>query len=312
MRIWILFFGVVLFACEDRGRSHFEAFEVFCEMVASEAKPIAFHYPLDAKEVDRAWTRLSEIAQGYDVLLYREESFPETLLFPAAATRGKTIVVIYREPRLEQYQQWKSDFAAADEDMQEAIARRLGRLLGYQPQGINQLLAENSGYDNLALHGVDRQVTHLYYPDLLSARSFYSKTLGLTMIDSNRVRISDDAFLHLHSTDEMHPANQPKSTAIALLTDQLAEWYNYLTEEDVPIKYTYKPKEGGAHDGFVAIDPGGYLLEFEQFKQLCLGTPGEFRPVLTSLNSMERSHGRTTTTCWKCSGSTRKIWVSGW
>ncbi|MGB4973125.1 MAG: VOC family protein, partial [Cyclobacteriaceae bacterium] len=53
----------------------------------------------------------------------------------------------------------------------------------------------------------------------------------------------------------------------ALLTNQLGEWYDYLKKEGVIIKYEYKPKEGGAHDGFVAIDPEGYLLEFETFKQ---------------------------------------------
>ena len=65
----------------------------------------------------------------------------------------------------------------------------------------------------------------------------------------------------------MHSADEPKTVALALLTDQLTEWYAYLQEEGVEIKYTYKPKEGGPHDGFVAIDPEGYLLEFELFKQ---------------------------------------------
>ena len=64
-----------------------------------------------------------------------------------------------------------------------------------------------------------------------------------------------------------YPAGLPKSTAIALLTDNLPGWYAHVQEQDIPIKYTYKPREGGPHDGFVAIDPEGYLLEFEQFKQ---------------------------------------------
>jgi catechol 2,3-dioxygenase-like lactoylglutathione lyase family enzyme len=82
------------------------------------------------------------------------------------------------------------------------------------------------------------------------------------------VRIAHDAFLTL--VDEsygMHKASEPKTVAIALLTDQLPEWYEYLQSKNVPIKYTYKPKENNAHDGFVAIDPEGYLLEFEMFKQ---------------------------------------------
>jgi len=33
------------------------------------------------------------------------------------------------------------------------------------------------------------------------------------------------------------------------------------------MKYEYQLKEGSAHDGFVVVDPEGYLLEFEQFNQ---------------------------------------------
>lgn len=63
------------------------------------------------------------------------------------------------------------------------------------------------------------------------------------------------------------PKDAAKPVAIALLTDDLQAWYAYLQEAGTPIKYTYKPKENNAHDGFVAIDPEGYLLEFETFKQ---------------------------------------------
>jgi hypothetical protein len=73
--------------------------------------------------------------------------------------------------------------------------------------------------------------------------------------------------IQIHPRTEAHPKGQPTSTAIALLTNQLPEWYTLVQKHNIPIKYTYKPKEGGPHDGFVAIDPGGYLLEFEQFKQ---------------------------------------------
>ena len=66
-------------------------------------------------------------------------------------------------------------------------------------------------------------------------------------------------------TKGMHTADEPKTVALALLTEQLKEWYEYLESKKVPIKYTYK--EGAAHDGFVAIDPEGYLLEFERFNQ---------------------------------------------
>jgi len=51
------------------------------------------------------------------------------------------------------------------------------------------------------------------------------------------------------------------------LTDNLEAWYAHVQEEKIPIKYTLKQNPEGAHDGFVAIDPEGYLLEFEMFRQ---------------------------------------------
>jgi hypothetical protein len=80
--------------------------------------------------------------------------------------------------------------------------------------------------------------------------------------------MSTDSYLILvDATKGMHTADEPKSVALALLTDQLDEWYKYLKSQNVKIKYDYKPKEGSAHDGFVIEDPEGYLLEMERFNQ---------------------------------------------
>jgi hypothetical protein len=100
-----------------------------------------------------------------------------------------------------------------------------------------------------------------------------------------------DASIELHGFDEKHHKDQPKSTAIALLTDQLPEWYEHLLAREVTIKYSYKKRDGGPHDGFVAVDPGGYLLEFEQFKQhpeneLFMAALAQADPVETSIDSL--------------------------
>ena len=205
-----------------------------------------------------------------EVEIYREDSLPETMLFPSDGVKGKTVVLIYKGPRLNQYQQWKADLQASntqDPSVSEALARRLGRLLGYSPQGINDLLMKNTDYRTFASFGVTRQVTHLYYEKPEAALTFYEQTLGLPRIGKTRFQIGADAFIEIHPSEGDHPIDQPKSTAIALLTDQLPGWYAHVQAENIPVKYTYKPREGGPHDGFVAIDPGGYLLEFEQFKQ---------------------------------------------
>ncbi|MEO1652820.1 MAG: VOC family protein, partial [Bacteroidota bacterium] len=263
-------FFLLMSACQPQENKALIAFEVYCEMVANEAKPLALHYPMEPDKIDALWDGFLEIAQKQGVKLHREDDFPVSLLFPSDLTKDKTVVLIYKDARLKQYQQWKVDVekaAEADFSQQIALARRFGRLLGYTPVGINELLRKNSDYRDLASFGVTQQISHLYYENLEEAQRFYGETLGFQKIDSRLFQISADAFLALHPLNEDHPKDQIKSTAIAFLTDQLAEWYAYVQEKEIPIKYTYKPREGGPHDGFVAIDPGGYLLEFEQFKQ---------------------------------------------
>lgn len=266
----ILILLVQLISCTDNHQSTLSSFEVFCEMVASDAKPVALSYPMTNSEAEKLQSEFEKIAEKYEVKLYREKSFPVTLLFPEAITKDKEVYVIYREPRLVQYQQLKKDIEnSKNQDFRERmqLARRMGRLLGYSPPGINQLLMKNSDFRTLRSHGVVHQVSHFYYDNLDDAVSFYRNTLGLQETDSLVFKIGEDASIRLHANNEKHPAKQPKSTAIALLTDQLQEWYQFIQEKDIPVKYPFKPREGGPHDGFVAIDPGGYLLEFEKFKQ---------------------------------------------
>ncbi len=290
-----LFCLLLLFsACTQQTNPALTAFDVYCEMVANDAKPMALQYPMEGKAVDELWDDFLRVAEKHEVQLYREDDFPVSTLFPAEATNGKSVVLIYRGNRLEQYQQWKTDIQAhegKDGKELEALSRRFGRLLGYTPQGINQLLSKNSTYQNLAVFEVTKQTTHLYYDKLPEAIEFYEQTLGFTKTSDATFQISTDAFITLHPLDDAHPKGQAKSTAIAFLTNQLPDWYQYSQDKNIPIKYTYKPKEGGPHDGFVAIDPGGYLLEFEQFKQhpeneLFMAVLASAKPIQTAVNDL--------------------------
>jgi catechol 2,3-dioxygenase-like lactoylglutathione lyase family enzyme len=66
----------------------------------------------------------------------------------------------------------------------------------------------------------------------------------------------------------MKSADQPKTVALALVTDELDRWYDYLISEGVTMKSSsYTPREGSPHDGFVVIDPEGYYLELERFNR---------------------------------------------
>ncbi|WP_054557487.1 VOC family protein [Croceitalea dokdonensis] len=261
---------ILFSACTYDKTAVTEAFTVYTEMVANGAKPMAFHYPMNRNEIDRYWEEFKTIANEHKVSLFREDNFPATLLFAQTDTNDKTVAIIYKGDRLIQYQQWKVDALAADTTnryTQEKLARRLGRLLGYSDLGINQLLEKNSNIKTLASFGTNTQTTHLYYEKLEEATAFYETILGLSSPAANTFKISKDGFLKLHSTDSAHPIGQPKSTAVALLTNQLPAWYAIMKDKNIPLKYSFNPKQGGPHDGFVAIDPGGYFLEFETFKQ---------------------------------------------
>lgn len=267
MRYFILIVLPIFFltACIDQSDpSVLASFSAYCEQVANDAKPIALNPPMISEDVDKYWESFEQEAEGFGVQLFRDQEFPVTSLFPASVTAGKEVVVIYRGPRLTQYQQLKEDLESVGPDV---AARRLGRLLGYSPQGINELLMKQTKFKTLTHFKVQEQVTHLYYGDLEEATAFYGEVLGLKALSDTQFAIGADASIALHAFDEDHPQGQPQSTAIALLTDQLPGWYAYVQGLGAPIKYTYKPRDGGPHDGFVAIDPGGYLLEFEQFKQ---------------------------------------------
>ncbi len=305
LKRFLTFFGIVLLfnSCDTKDHQALTAFGVYCEMVANDAKPVAFHYPMHTEEVNALWNDFEGIAQDYDVALYREENLPNSLLFPDDIAKGKEVVLIYKGNRLHQYLQWKEDalvIESKDFKALEANSRRLGRLLGYSPKGINELLRKNSAYRDLTSFKVKEQTTHLYYADLEGAISFYKNSLGLHQKDSSTFQISSKGYIQLHPFDEKHTIKDPKSTAIALLTDELASWYAHVQREDIPIKYTYKPRVGGPHDGFVAIDPGGYLLEFEQFKQhpeneLFMAVLSTVRPVKTKIADLD-FHGTITWT----------------
>lgn len=257
----------LLFSCESDRQRTFAAFEVYSEMVSNTAKPLALSPIFEPEQANRLAPDFEEIASSAGLKIFREDNFPVTALYDGAYTEGKTIFGIYKDnSRMVQYDQLKADVEAGNGTPIE-LGRRMGRLLGYSPQGINELLMANSDFRTYESFGIQEQITHLYYEDVEEALEFYGETLGLTKMGENRFQIGVDALIQINPVSEEYPSGLPKSTAIALLTDQLPAWYEYVQAQGIEIKYTYKPKDGGPHDGFVAIDPEGYLLEFEQFKQ---------------------------------------------
>jgi len=118
--------------------------------------------------------------------------------------------------------------------------------------------------------GITANNAFFYYDDLEEATRFYSRTLGLRVIAdygfAKILQVAATSYLTLvDGAMGMHTTDEPKTVAIALITDQLVEWYEYLLGENVGMRSGYTPVEGRPHHGFVAYDPEGYLLEFERF-----------------------------------------------
>ena len=128
-----------------------------------------------------------------------------------------------------------------------------------------------SGADPMQDFGTTATNVFFYYEDVEAATTFYRETLGLRVAAdygfAKIMQVAPKSFITLvDHTKGMHSSDEPKTTAIALVTDQLDEWWDYLGTQDIEMRSDdYTPRAGSAHDGFVAVDPEGYLLEFERF-----------------------------------------------
>lgn len=250
----------------------------FSELINAGVKQLALSSPMTPEKMDEFIVEAERVAATHNVLVYRESDLIVTDLFPADIAKGQDVLLLYQGTTKKEYETLKSDqseLVNSDRYAGEAsltIARRFGRMLSYSPKKINQLLAENTSFRTMDDFGIRASNLFLYYRDLKAASQFYSNMLGLELLASydnaDIFRIAADSYLILvDAAKGMHTADEPKTVALALLTDQLDEWYAHLKRHKVPVKYDYKPKVGNAHDGFVMIDPEGYLLEFERFKQ---------------------------------------------
>ena len=140
--------------------------------------------------------------------------------------------------------------------------------------------------------GIVANNAFFYYADVERAARFYTQTLGIRMVAdygyAKILRVSESSYLTLvDAAKGMHAADEPKTTAIALITDQLDEWYRLISSRGVPLRGTYQPIAGRPHDGFVAVDPEGYFLEFERFNAHQENV--KLTPVLTALPHLPAS-----------------------
>ena len=125
--------------------------------------------------------------------------------------------------------------------------------------------------DPMSAFGTTASNVFLYYEDVEAAKTFYKEVMGFHVAAdygfAKIMQVAPKSFITLvDHTEGMHSADEPKTTAIALVTDQLDEWWDYIQTQDIEMRSTeYNPVPGRPHHGFVAMDPEGYFLEFERF-----------------------------------------------
>ena len=118
--------------------------------------------------------------------------------------------------------------------------------------------------------GIQASNAFYYYADVEAAHDFYSRILGFeTVVDygfAKILRVAPTSYLTLVDEESgMHSSEEPKSVTLAIVTEEVEGWYDYLVSEGVEMRGPYNRRENQPHDGFVAIDPEGYYLEFERF-----------------------------------------------
>ncbi len=125
--------------------------------------------------------------------------------------------------------------------------------------------------DPMTAYGTTASNVFFYYEDVEAATTFYREVMGFRVAAdygfAKIMQVAPKSYITLvDHTKGMHSADEPKTTAIALVTDQLDEWWDYVQTQDIDLRSTeYNPVAGRPHHGFVAIDPEGYYLEFERF-----------------------------------------------
>lgn len=121
----------------------------FAEVVDIGIKKLVLSAPLPPEEMDALIDDALRIAENNNVKIYREEDFLITDLFPAEITRGKHVLLIYKDPVKQEYLKLKANKRQLVQSDQykgaarETIARSLGKLLSYPKEKIDALLNES-------------------------------------------------------------------------------------------------------------------------------------------------------------------------
>jgi predicted enzyme related to lactoylglutathione lyase len=119
---------------------------------------------------------------------------------------------------------------------------------------------------------IQANLVFFYYPDLGEAEKFYGNLLGFEKVldygFARIFRLSPSTFIGLVDESKgMHDPSEPKSVTLSFATNEIDQWYEYLSKQGVQMHRPLSDSSRIPIRGFVALDPAGYFLEFETFKE---------------------------------------------
>ena len=118
--------------------------------------------------------------------------------------------------------------------------------------------------------GIQANVIWLYYKDIPAAQQFYNEIFGSELlVDQGFAKVyssSPTAFIGLvDEAQGLHWFSEEKAVTISFITEQINEWYEYLTSKNLEMRTSEILVENDAVEVFVTYDVGGYFLEFDRF-----------------------------------------------
>ncbi len=118
--------------------------------------------------------------------------------------------------------------------------------------------------------GFQATILWLYYRDIPAAQTFYEEVMGLHMVvDQGFAKVyqsSPTGFIGLVDESQgLHHASETKAVNVSFFTRDLDGWFQQMRQKDVPLRTPEILLESDAVRVFIAHDPEGYFLEFDDF-----------------------------------------------
>jgi catechol 2,3-dioxygenase-like lactoylglutathione lyase family enzyme len=118
--------------------------------------------------------------------------------------------------------------------------------------------------------GILANIIWLYYKDIPQAQTFFEHNFGFKLLVDQGFALvyssSPTGFIGLvDETQGLHRFSPEKAVNVCFLSHTIDDWYAHFLAEQVQIKDALEELDSIPVKAFVAVDPGGYYMEFDHF-----------------------------------------------